>query len=318
MGRRADPENRAGKGSEQAELPQGVLTFLLTDIEASTPLWERHGASMGTALALHQALIARTVAAHDGRLIKRQGEGDSTLSVFVRASDAVAAALRLQQALYWERRPGVIALRRGPPAHRGGGAARRRLLRAGAQPGRQAALPGSGRPDPAVQSDGRAGGRPAPRRGRPGRRRIAPAEGALTTRERVCGRPPRPGRFPAGPDCCRAAWTRRNTWPPTRSPWDGGRTTRWSPSTTRSCSSGSDGSRAGCPSWRRPSGGSSTGSRPTPAGGRRSPCCSRDRPPERGARAGRAGGGRRLRRPTPEPSVPLPPRRPGDRLFRPR
>ena len=29
MGRRADPENRAGMGSEQAELPQGVLTFLL-------------------------------------------------------------------------------------------------------------------------------------------------------------------------------------------------------------------------------------------------------------------------------------------------
>ena len=48
MGRRADPENRAGKGSEQAELPQGVLTFLLTDIEASTrcgsvtvPPWDR-------------------------------------------------------------------------------------------------------------------------------------------------------------------------------------------------------------------------------------------------------------------------------------
>jgi hypothetical protein len=104
MGRRVDPENRAGKSSEQAELPQGVLTFLLTDIEASTPLWERHGASMGTALGLHQALIARTVAAHDGRLIKRQGEGDSTLSVFVRASDAVAAAVTLQRALY-----------RGPP-----------------------------------------------------------------------------------------------------------------------------------------------------------------------------------------------------------
>ena len=119
MGRRADPENRAGKGSEQAELPQGVLTFLLTDIEASTPLWERHGASMGTALALHQALIARTVAAHDGRLIKRQGEGDSTLSVFVRASDAVAAAVTLQRALYRERWPGVIALPTRAALHTG-------------------------------------------------------------------------------------------------------------------------------------------------------------------------------------------------------
>jgi class 3 adenylate cyclase len=75
MGRRADPENQASKGSDSAELPQGILTFLLTDIEASTPLWERHGASMGVALARHQALIARTVAAYSGRLIKRQGEG---------------------------------------------------------------------------------------------------------------------------------------------------------------------------------------------------------------------------------------------------
>jgi class 3 adenylate cyclase/tetratricopeptide (TPR) repeat protein len=119
MGRRPDPENRASEGSEQADLPQGVLTFLLTDIEASTPLWERHGASMGTALARHQALIDRTVAANDGRLIKRQGEGDSTLSVFVRASDAVAAALTLQRALYRERWPGVIALPTRAALHTG-------------------------------------------------------------------------------------------------------------------------------------------------------------------------------------------------------
>jgi hypothetical protein len=32
MGRRADPENQASKGSDSAELPQGILTFLLTDI----------------------------------------------------------------------------------------------------------------------------------------------------------------------------------------------------------------------------------------------------------------------------------------------
>jgi class 3 adenylate cyclase len=80
-------------GHTSAELPQGVLTFLLTDIEGSTPLWERHGVVMGAAVARHQELIARTVAAHAGQVIKTQGEGDSTLSVFARASDAVAAAL---------------------------------------------------------------------------------------------------------------------------------------------------------------------------------------------------------------------------------
>jgi class 3 adenylate cyclase len=119
MGRKADPENRASRRGEPAELPQGVLTFLLTDIEASTPLWERHGASMGAALALHQALIARTVAVHAGLLIKRQGEGDSTLSVFPRASDAVAAALTLQRALHRERRPGAIALPTRAALHTG-------------------------------------------------------------------------------------------------------------------------------------------------------------------------------------------------------
>jgi class 3 adenylate cyclase len=76
-------------------LPEGILTFLLTDIEGSTPLWERHQAVMGAALARHEALVAKTVAAHGGRLIKSQGEGDSTLSVFQRASDAAAAAIDL-------------------------------------------------------------------------------------------------------------------------------------------------------------------------------------------------------------------------------
>jgi class 3 adenylate cyclase len=91
-------------------LPEGIVTFLLTDIEGSTPLWETHRAAMSTALARHEALIAEVVASHGGRLIKSRGEGDSTLSVFVRATDAVAAALALQQALAAERWPAGITL----------------------------------------------------------------------------------------------------------------------------------------------------------------------------------------------------------------
>jgi class 3 adenylate cyclase len=89
-------------GAEPAgppELPEGVVTFLLTDIEGSTPLWETHTAAMTTALARHEALIAEAVASHGGELLKSRGEGDSTLSVFVRATDAVAAALAIQQRL---------------------------------------------------------------------------------------------------------------------------------------------------------------------------------------------------------------------------
>ena len=106
-------------GRTPADLPQGILTFLLTDIEGSTPLWERHGAAMGPALARHQELIAATVAAHGGRSIKTQGEGDSTLSVFARASDALAAALAVQLALDRERWPGGISLPTRAAVHTG-------------------------------------------------------------------------------------------------------------------------------------------------------------------------------------------------------
>jgi predicted ATPase/class 3 adenylate cyclase len=74
------------------ELPSGVVTFMLTDIEGSTVLWEDDPEAMAASLALHDELIERSVEAHSGRLLKTQGEGDSTLSVFPRASDALACA----------------------------------------------------------------------------------------------------------------------------------------------------------------------------------------------------------------------------------
>jgi predicted ATPase/class 3 adenylate cyclase len=90
---------RAWRG---ADLPTGVVTFCLTDIERSTSLWEQHPGEMATALARHDALVAHAVEDHGGRLIKTQGEGDSTLSVFPRASLAVAAALAIHHALAHE------------------------------------------------------------------------------------------------------------------------------------------------------------------------------------------------------------------------
>src|SRR5215207_921932 len=97
--RRDDPVRVREMSTRPPELPEGVVTYLLTDIEGSTPLWETHTAAMSAALARHEALVTEVVASHGGRLIKSRGEGDSTLSVFVRVTDAVAAALVLQQAL---------------------------------------------------------------------------------------------------------------------------------------------------------------------------------------------------------------------------
>src|SRR5690349_21352965 len=85
-----------------ADLPTGTVTFLLTDIEGSTALWERQPELMRLALARHDDLVSTTVADHGGRIIKSRGEGDSVFAVFDRASDAVMAACQLQQALLAE------------------------------------------------------------------------------------------------------------------------------------------------------------------------------------------------------------------------
>jgi predicted ATPase/class 3 adenylate cyclase len=76
-----------------------TLTFLLTDIEGSTRLWEEHHEAMARALAIHDRLISTVVVDHGGRLVKAKGEGDSSFSVFDRPASAVAAALELQRAL---------------------------------------------------------------------------------------------------------------------------------------------------------------------------------------------------------------------------
>jgi predicted ATPase/DNA-binding SARP family transcriptional activator len=93
------------------ELPTGVVTFLLTDIEGSTGLWEFNAEAMAAALELHDELIATVAEAHSGRLLKTKGEGDSTLTVFRRASDAVAAATELRELLAEASWPGELDLR---------------------------------------------------------------------------------------------------------------------------------------------------------------------------------------------------------------
>jgi predicted ATPase/DNA-binding SARP family transcriptional activator len=105
--------------SPPAELPSGVVTFLLTDIEGSSGLWEVDAAAMAAALELHDELIADTVNTHGGRLLKAKGEGDATLAVFRRASDAVACAVELQRALLHASWPGGLDLRVRMAVHTG-------------------------------------------------------------------------------------------------------------------------------------------------------------------------------------------------------
>lgn len=75
------------------------LTFLLTDVESSTALWEVFPDLMAPGIARHVELIAEAVSDHGGRLHRDRGEGDSTFSVFTSATDAVAAAVAAARAL---------------------------------------------------------------------------------------------------------------------------------------------------------------------------------------------------------------------------
>lgn len=86
-------------------LPTGIVTFLLTDIEGSTRLWEADNEAMGEALVRHDAIVTACVRRLNGHVVKSKGEGDSVFAVFGRAKDAVTAALVLQCALAAEQWP---------------------------------------------------------------------------------------------------------------------------------------------------------------------------------------------------------------------
>src|SRR6266700_2323368 len=73
------------------DLPIGTVTFLFTDIEGSTRLWEQCPAAMRTAVARHDALLAQGIRQYGGVVIKSRGEGGSLFGVFARATDAAAA-----------------------------------------------------------------------------------------------------------------------------------------------------------------------------------------------------------------------------------
>ena len=81
--------------------PSSSVTFLFTDLERSTPLWEQHPDEMRAALARHDEILRTAVESHGGAVVKTTGDG--LHAVFAVASDAVAAAVAAQSALVSER-----------------------------------------------------------------------------------------------------------------------------------------------------------------------------------------------------------------------
>jgi predicted ATPase/class 3 adenylate cyclase len=82
------------------ELPTGTVTFLFTDVEGSTRLWEEHPEAMRAALARHDEILRDAVEKRDGHVVKTTGDG--LHAVFALAPDAVTAALDAQRVLVSE------------------------------------------------------------------------------------------------------------------------------------------------------------------------------------------------------------------------
>ena len=76
-------------------LPSGTVTFLFTDIEGSTKLWEQHPEAMKSALAAHDEILKEAIETNHGYVVKTTGDG--VHAVFVTAMDAIKASLNAQR-----------------------------------------------------------------------------------------------------------------------------------------------------------------------------------------------------------------------------
>jgi len=91
-------------------LPEGTLTFMLTDLVGSTRAWESAPAAMREAMAGHDRIVDRCLKQHHGTEVPSGRAGDSILAVFARAADAATCALSLQRDFAAERWPPEVNL----------------------------------------------------------------------------------------------------------------------------------------------------------------------------------------------------------------
>jgi class 3 adenylate cyclase len=97
--------------------PAGMVTFLFTDIEGSTRLWERDATTMWAALERHNAILGDAIRAHGGYHFKTIG--DAFQAAFADPAAAVAASVAAQRALDAEPWPETGPIRVRMALHRG-------------------------------------------------------------------------------------------------------------------------------------------------------------------------------------------------------
>lgn len=81
-------------------MPSDTVTFLFTDIEGSTRLWERDATAMRSTLNRHDEILRSAIQGHGGYIFKTVG--DAFCAAFGSASNAMEAALKIQRALHTE------------------------------------------------------------------------------------------------------------------------------------------------------------------------------------------------------------------------
>jgi predicted ATPase/class 3 adenylate cyclase len=85
------------------------VTFLFSDVEGSTRLWEAHGQEMRSALAVHDGIVRGEIEGHGGYVFATGGDGFG--AAFARAGDAVVAALAAQRGMAEQDWPDDVPLR---------------------------------------------------------------------------------------------------------------------------------------------------------------------------------------------------------------
>lgn len=83
--------------------PSGTVTFLFTDYEGSTRLWQHDEAAMQAALSRHDELLRKVIAEHDGTVFSSMGDGMA--AAFASAGSALTTALAVQRLFEAERWP---------------------------------------------------------------------------------------------------------------------------------------------------------------------------------------------------------------------
>jgi predicted ATPase/class 3 adenylate cyclase len=115
-------ETPASAAARAAALPDAAPTFLFTDVEGSTRLWEQNPREMQSALARHDVLLRTAIAGADGDVVKTTGDG--LMAVFGAPVAAVSAAISAQRALLAETWPSACAIRVRMGIHTGEAEAR--------------------------------------------------------------------------------------------------------------------------------------------------------------------------------------------------